>query len=325
MRENASKRFLLWLSIGLLWIFSCAILGPGLPEGKIAFFRQAFATDWKHGYVDRNGEWAIPPREFGSTRSFSGGVAKVSERQEDGTYKIGYINAQGEICNSAHFNQRSLLQEHQRLFRRTFAPATGAGRKNLDLSTRQANLSSSRSSPDSKAFKRDALPSSESHRTVARWDTSTGKGKFVLDVGDLVPYSFHEGVAIVSSGSYGDIRFGLIDREGNFLMEPILIYGCPDTEPFNPDFGCVPSDEEARFEDGRFLAAVGTPREGNPYNVPARWIGKWGYASRDGGWAIEPRFDLARSFSEGRAVVFMKDADDPKWWNRGILIGHGRQ
>ena len=79
-----------------------------------------------------------------------------------------------------------------------------------------------------------------------------------------------------------ETKLGFIDLEGRLVIKPQFdAHGhCPDSETVN------------RFSQG--LAAV-------PID------GKWGFIDRAGKWVIKPAFDCAMPFSEGVALVGVRD------------------
>ena len=69
---------------------------------------------------------------------------------------------------------------------------------------------------------------------------------------------------------------------------------------------CVPSPSRVETTLGpgaRYAAATPDERAAGADRFPVQILGRWGYIDRRGEVAIEPRFDAARAFSEGRAAV----------------------
>lgn len=92
--------------------------------------------------------------------------------------------------------------------------------------------------------------------------------------------SFSGGIAAVKS----EAGWGLINRQGGFVLEPALaeIDTCTDARGY----------ESACFSSGLLAAKAGE---------------LWGYLDRAGRWVIPPRFARARRFSEGLAAAGEKD------------------
>jgi hypothetical protein len=80
-----------------------------------------------------------------------------------------------------------------------------------------------------------------------------------------------------------------------------------------------------------FAAAVVKPSEdSNPVLLPVKVSGKWGYTNVDGRLIINPQFDYADNFHEGRALICLGKPCD--WWDApagsderwGFIDGSGK-
>ena len=258
----------------------------------------------KWGYMDHKGQLVIPP-QFDLAQPFSDGVAEVSIVEEN---KHGFINREGEwVIPIADLDQYvdNIWKFSEGLLPLREKPGGKIGY--IDTTGKFAI---------EPRFKR--AYSFQEGVGVVDWLDSEGKlhngyvdhsGKIVLDLEDWANGSFHQGVAAVNFNG----RDGLIDRQGNLLIEPIL------SEVNNPDEDYGPANVE--FKSGKIRVKVGEPKESSPYKVKPEWVGKWGYVDQKGGWAIEPQFFKASQFSEGRAIV-VKDKKDFLYESiyRGTLI-----
>jgi hypothetical protein len=124
-------------------------------------------------------------------------------------------------------------------------------------------------------------------------DGGRGQDGYVSQGGKFVPlpegasglYSepFYEGLAAVPTikGVSSGFRFGFLDKEGHWAIEPRFSAVLPGSDPIENRVG---------FKDGIATVLVGTSRN----DVRLGWIGK------DGQWAIKPRFN-------GGGIGFMMD------------------
>lgn len=126
-------------------------------------------------------------------------------------------------------------------------------------------------------------------------------GKWVIE---LPPHykeaqSFHEGLAVVNTGS----EYGYIDRSGRTVIQPRFTYG----EPFSEGLAAVKEsgkwgfiDKSREFVITRQYLGAGSFHEG----LATVKVGeKWGYIDRSGKIVIDPEFEEARAFHEGLAAV----------------------
>ena len=270
---------------------------------------------YRWGYMNRDGRLVIFPH-FDYARPFSDGIAAVGAR---GT-NIDFINREGEVVIR--------VPHHDRFAReiRDFSEGLMPLRKKPEGKIGYIDTTGAFAIAPRFEFAR----SFQEGRAAVSWYDASGRlnggyidrsGEVVIDVGEGSPWDFHQGVATVGlPGRYGLVeieqapiaRYGLIDREGNFVMEPILAEVNPRGELGGPAY--------IEFYSERLRVQVGESEAGSPYPAKPEWIGKWGYVAQSGGWAIEPQFDTAGNFSEGRAVVANEREDNLNWWERGILI-----
>ncbi|MBP0021829.1 MAG: WG repeat-containing protein [Cyanobacteria bacterium SBLK] len=268
----------------------------------------------KWGYMDRKGRLVIPPR-FDDAGTFSSGVARV-EIDEGGEKKIGFINREGEFVFSI-CGKDCLIDDHRHM---DFSEGLLPLRK-------EPNGKFGYVDPTGKFVIKPQFNFARSFAdglALVYWVDANDKdrtsyidrtGKIVIDIKGLGLRDFQQGVAVVVK-PFESTRYGLIDRQGNFLVKPILsaIQSWDNT-------GYSGSNPQIEFSWGRIPVQI-VPEEEVQISdsIPPEWSGKWGYIDRKGNWVIEPKFDGAGQFTEGRAVIIHETENDPDWWQWGILI-----
>jgi hypothetical protein len=136
----------------------------------------------------------------------------------------------------------------------------------------------------------------------------TGKLAIPLRFGFARP--FHEGRAIVGFGPGGATELGVIDRSGNFIINPHLY------RISNFSDGVALVNYEVRRYFGDFSSAIDIHGK-KPFHTDFFSIqsfnnghaaalleqnGRWGLLKRDGSWAVKPRFNSLHSPKEGLSV-----------------------
>ena len=151
-----------------------------------------------------------------------------------------------------------------------------------------------------KAFGRDfeeVLSFSEEKAAVkidGQWGYIDPAGNLVIKPQFTRAFSFSDGLACVMIGDQADgsARYGYIDREGKFAIEPFLRF--LDNQYFSPP---------GEFSEGLAAAWLPLNNDGD-YMV--------GYINQEGKTAIAPKFTVAGKFVDGLAPVsIMMDAEVP--------------
>lgn len=266
-------------------------------------FRQARPEDL-FGYVDLDGNWAIPQR-FAQAGSFRDGKAEVVLTEEEAQYaRRRYIDKSGNVIGLS--NQG--FQDHLKI---------PEGYKQ-DRPTSEG-LAVVYKVPDKKfAYRGSSRPELYGYADV--------DGNMVIEATFTEAKPFYRGVAVVARDGYIgaagcvirllDGNYGLIDRTGKILIEPKY----RALHRFNEEFddglmtyqtedggGVITTQGEVRsylpgcndlFYCSEGLADVEWKNEKLP-GAPM----KYGYVDSEGRIAIEPRFDYASYFSGGFAAV----------------------
>jgi len=111
---------------------------------------------------------------------------------------------------------------------------------------------------------------------------------------------FNDGYAVVKKS----IKYGVIDKQGGFLFEPVkskiidFTEGMVLIQATNFKFGFLNSDGEEITKT--------VFKEALPFSeglACVKFKGKWGFIDSDGNWVVEPQFKEAKSFDAGLALV----------------------
>jgi hypothetical protein len=252
--------------------------------GRAGVGDSQFSCRW--GYIDKAGAWVIEPQFGEGLGAFTEGLALIDEYNADGTSNYGYIDKTGAWAIEPQF--------------------------------------------------RDAEPFSEGLAVVSTLDEQ-GNGRYgyidktgawVIEPRFDYARSFSEGLAAVVVHDETDImRSGYIDKTGAWVIEPRLsqAYSFSEGLAFVSDWsisdgytsGCID-------KTGAWVFKLDSPEELVGWDLrfseglAAMWVDtkktytlrKWGYLDKTGAWAIEPQFDFAHDFSEGRAVVSLDVVND---------------
>ena len=70
-------------------------------------------------------------------------------------------------------------------------------------------------------------------------------------------------------------------------------------------------------------ASAGPSEDSNPMLLPVKVSGKWGYTNTTGQLVINPQFDYAEDFHEGRAVVCL--GKPCSWWDAENTASHSEE
>ncbi len=247
---------------------------------------------WKWGYMDTTGKLAISSR-FDGAEPFFDGVARVIVDE-----RVGYINHKGEYVILPQFD----IEQFPDVFG-SFAedrlPLKLKPDGKIGYIDKTGEFVISPQFDEVESFSNGrALVCSKKDKYIDKCGYIDPWGKLVIPLQFRHAWTFHQGVAPVWPDN-PDASLGLINRNGNYLLFPIL-------EEINrePEY---PGPPEVEFFDGLLRVQVVKSVKDSPYQINPKWAGKWGYVSQKGGFAIPPRFTRAENFSQGRALVQIAD------------------
>jgi hypothetical protein len=146
------------------------------------------------------------------------------------------------------------------------------------------------------------------------WGYMDGNGKIVIEPQFNMAFEFAEGMAQVMVKD----RWGFIDPSGKFVIQPKFARA----DRFYEGFARVCIDPNVT-EFAGYIDKTGTlviPTEGAEYLgkfseglAPMKLKGKFGFIDRTGKFVIQPKYDVADSFSAGLARVSIKKDEKYKW------------
>lgn len=192
-----------------------------LSDGLFAFC----ADDYRMGYLDETGRTAIEP-VFDYAGSFSGGLAPAAMRN----CRYGYIDKSGKFAIAPQFDEAESFSEGLALVRKGdvtgYIDPTG---QMVDLGL-DLGLTPVGSFSDGVAWVEDI---------GGRQGLIDRSGRLLIDCKYAWTQAFSDGVAWVSDNTGGDfsqIRMGLIDTSGNWIIEPGIY---TDAQPFSEGLAWV--------------------------------------------------------------------------------------
>ena len=280
-------------------------------------------VDGKYGFIDQNGNLKFTlPDDVYTLGQFSEGLAVVAKRVPNTNGRWGFIDETGKLVIEATFNHAKPFSEG--LAAVIVAEQEGTAGKGIGYIDRSGRLviqpQFPRSGGESNySFSEGLAPVPHDQRN---WGYIDKTGKTVIEPKFATAFSFSEGrglVAVAEPEYSIDYKWGFVDKLGQLVIPMqfdsatefseglaavlvgkkvgfIDLQGKTVIEPqFDPDGGCPHSlgrVGSSRFVDG--LAPVQVER-------------KWGFIDRAGKWVIKPQYDCAEPFSEGLAVVGVRE------------------
>ncbi len=233
----------------------------------------AVVQDNKLGYIDRTGNFIIPPRfrvespsiDFDSIYRFSEGLAAVMLPDERWIYidKTGRQAFPTSFSSAYNFsNDLAAVWIGKKL---SYINRTGK------LVIPSASVLYDRKySHFSEGLVGFAVPVDRSYR-IGFMDRL---GKVIISPTLQESQHFSEGLVAATPDPFGDWKWGYMDKTGKFIIPP--------------QFGLANS-----FSEGLAVA--------RPYTRDG--LSNFGYINQQGVWVISPQFPIADNFSEGLAAV----------------------
>ncbi len=246
-------------------------------------------ADVRLGYIDRSGEFVIPPKFVDSqglegAENFSEGLAAATlptTEDKQGFPLYGYINQVGKMVIAPRFYGASAFSDGIAV-----VEIHPEGETKFAFINKQGDIIFQHP----KAY--EAFNSSEGLAAVhidERWGFIDATGKFVIKPQFSHVGRFSNGLAPAIQpgskcpGQYRD-QYGYIDRTGKFVIKPQF-------------------DDAVSFAEGLAAVKVGEKLQGG---------GQWGYIDTSGEFVIKPQFEdtlgAVSDFSEGLAAVTVPDS-----------------
>ncbi len=164
----------------------------------------------KFGYINKNGEYEIAP-QFDVAENFSEGLAavKISERW-------GYIDSSGKIAIPARF-----------LFALSFSEGLAPVYDNASIPDNDEEHQ--RHIESIKCYRDHRNQTLLADRYLIRWGYIDKKGNYVISPQCWSISDFVDGIAAVRFGPFD--KFGFINTEGKFVIDPSFSYACSQRSP----------------------------------------------------------------------------------------------
>lgn len=247
------------------------------------------ADDYTMGYIDSNGKTAIQP-VFTYAGSFADGLAPAAVRNG----KIGYIDKTGKYAIKPQFDFAESFADGLALACRGdktgYIDKTGRFVKlNLD-----ADLTAVSSFSDGVAWVRDK---------DGRYGLIDKTGKLLIECKYLWITPFSDGVSWVSTDmgdDFSHIRMGLIDKKGNYLIEPGIY---TDAQSFSEGLAWA----RKAGEDGIFLI----DKEGSEL---ARLEDGWMPSKFSGGISVAVIKDALRVIDRNGSIIWSSSKYRPAYY-----------
>ena len=266
---------------------------PYFSEGVAAALE---AADSKWGYIDRSGQFAIPPQfpayPGGLVSDFSDGLAAIEI-----SGKLGYIDHSGTFVIPPRF----VAGTH---FENGVARVVADGPCAYFDDESTDPCSELHSAPTTSG----PHAATRSFGTFCKWRFIDKTGKQVLDAEFDGAMGFHEGLAAVKVGDL----WGFVNLQGSFVIPPSF----NAVRSFTDGLALIRKENESGFIDktGTLKISVDFSRaqpfsEGLALVSPAN--GGYIYIHQSGKQAIRERFVLASRFFHGLAHVKLNGPPEP--------------
>jgi WG containing repeat len=284
--ESGNVKFMLPEEVYTIFPFSegLAVAGKRVPN-----------TNGRWGFIDENGKYVIEAN-FMMVKRFSEGLAAVVFKENENAYSsVGYIDRSGRIAIPPKFSAEDLSE-------RGFSEGLAAVKVFRDGKGKWGYVDKSGNIVIEPQFAA-AGPFSQGRAMVGvaepawsidyKWGVIDTEGRWIAKPQYKSAGEFAEGLAPVLMND----KVGFIDVRGQIAIEP----------QFDPDGGggCVRLGRvgASRFSEG--LAAVQLRKQ------------EWGFIDQHGKWVIQPAFACAAPFSEGLALIGVRE--DHGAWRYGYI------
>lgn len=310
---------------------SCSVKGEKVQQEKSVRnqpvpYLYSVTINGKYGFIDEEGNLKFTlPDDVYTIRSFSEGLAVVARRISD-TNRWGYVDHTGKFVIEAKFNLAKPFSEglaavfvgDEGKGGSKFGYIDHTGRFIIQPQFEQPGNVSDFAFSEGLAAVPSAKPQTKSV-LIRKWGYIDKTGKFVIEPRFDQAFPFSEGRAIVGMAkpSYAHPKYGVIDKQGQWIVEAqhesitqfseglasivvegkvgfIDLQGKIVIKPqFDRGTQCPNMFGGERFSEG--LAAVN------------RDIWERGFIDRTGKWVIQPVYSCAQPFSEGLALIGVRD------------------
>ena len=291
------KRILFTLSVLLLvFLQSCDVVDSitgSTDDEPVKLFPVQIEGRW--GYINTDGQLVIEPK-FQSASLFHDGLAAVRE-----SWNRKYINKRGEVVIEGNFSSTGDFSEGKAAVR--FDGRWG-------FINRSGNFVINPKFRDAYSFSNGRAFVRSLHNWGYYYVDENGRKIESVDLPDAFDYvetnEFRDGLALVRD----DDDFGYIDKSGNAAIP--LKYN--EARPFSEKLAAVKISDKWGFINSKeaveispqFISAGDFGSGMAPVRINSN---QFGYLNKSGPLVIPEQFDVAETFREDRAAVFI----DGKW------------
>jgi hypothetical protein len=279
---------------------------------EATFFREglvAVQRGGKWGFIDKRGVQIVRPT-FAEAGPFHEGRSRVVRRG-----KVGFILHKGDYAIEPQFEEGSHFSEGVAAvsLKGKFGYVSAIGRYVIP-----PKFDSAQPFQEGLAAVRDG--------TTGRWGFVDKTGNLAIPSEYTAVRGFSSGLAAVKLESGESEKWGYIDKSGEMIIPPRY----DGALSFQDGLASVRIEPDPGAGDLVGLGAISEPavkwamidKNGSPIPTaqfqemgefsgglcPVRGDDRWGYIDRTGTLRIDPVFDEARPFHEGRAVVGIRTA-----------------
>jgi hypothetical protein len=279
----------------------------------------AVEVDGKYGFIDEEGNLKFTlPADVYTVGQFSEDLAVVAKRFEKIYGRWGYIDQTGKVVIENKFNLAKTFSEGLAAVIVGEGPSSAGGKIGyIDRTGRmviqpqfdQAGVETDYAFSEGLA----AVP-----REDAKWGYIDKTGKFVIQPQFHLALPFSEGRAIagIAEPDYAEAKYGFIDKQGRWIVAPRY----ESVDAFSEGLAAIEVGHKVGFIDleGKTVIKPQFDTNGrcpdsqmvNKFSeglAPVAADSKWGFIDRTGKWVIKPAFDCAMPFSDGLALVGVRD------------------
>ncbi len=274
-----------FLAAALVWTAGAAAPSGIAPAAQTSLY-PAEDSLGRWGFINRRGEFAIPP-QFDFAWNFVGDYAAVAAGR-----KLGFVNRSGMVVVEPRYDEAEEFSDglaRVMTDARMTMEGSPAGPAEMIRYTFQF-IRPSGEPGFARTFETLDRPSALTPEPFERLSSS------------FYPRPFSEGLSAFSEGG----RVGYMNTNGVTVIPPAFLGG----GDFREGVACVWTEKGCAFIDHEGTVAVRLPPDVTPglYTFQeglaiVRVGGRFGYVGRDGRMAIPARYAVAYPFSEGRALV----------------------
>lgn len=318
---------------------SCSVKGESVQQEKSVRNQPvphlySVTINGKYGFIDEDGNLKFTlPDDVYTIRSFSEGLAVIARRVPDTYGRWGYVDHTGKFAIEAKFNLAKpfseglaavFVGEEKGKAGSKFGYIDQTGRFIIQPQFERTGTMSDFPFSEGLAAVPSASPQTKSVLT-RKWGYIDKTGKFVIEPRFDQAFPFSEGRAIVGMAkpSYAEPKYGVIDKQGQWIVEAQY----ESITQFSEGLAAIVVEDKVGFIDlqGKIVIKpqfrhgaqcpnmFGGERFSEGLAAVNRDVWEWGFIDRTGKWVIQPVYGCAQPFSEGLALIGVRDQLGSRW------------